>query len=298
VLLDHASLSPRQRELVHDWLPGAVLVQDHSWGLVGTTVLEVEHGFERLLVKAGDANDHHIARELRAHRLWLEPWTSTGHAGRLWHQDGDAKLLVREYIPGELVQGQPSADLPDTYRQAGALLARLHSQMSVPDAEYDARENTRALAWLDNSHRILPEVTQRLRAEVTSWPAAPSLLVPTHGDWQPRNWVVDRDMVRIIDFGRADLRPAASDFARLAAQEFRRDPRLEAAFLDGYGADPRQPDAWHRIRVREAIGTAVWAHLVGDDAFEAQGHRMIAEALAASHDRRGSSNSVGLVGCG
>lgn len=64
-----------------------------------------------------------------------------------------------------------------------------------------------------------------------------------------------------------------------AAQEFRRDPRLEAAFLDGYGADPREPQAWRRIRVREAIGTAVWAHLVGDVAFEAQGHRMLAEVL-------------------
>jgi hypothetical protein len=31
--------------------------------------------------------------------------------------------------------------------------------------------------------------------------------------------------------------------------------------------------------VREAIGTAVWAHLVGDVAFEAQGHRMLAEVL-------------------
>lgn len=31
--------------------------------------------------------------------------------------------------------------------------------------------------------------------------------------------------------------------------------------------------------VHEAIGTAAWAHQVGDEAFENQGHRMIAEAL-------------------
>jgi hypothetical protein len=54
---------------------------------------------------------------------------------------------------------------------------------------------------------------------------------------------------------------------------------LEAAFFDGYGADAREPHAWHRIRVREAIGTAAWAHMVGDTAFEEQGLRMIAEAL-------------------
>jgi hypothetical protein len=84
----------------------------------------------------------------------------------------------------------------------------------------------------------------------------------------------------VIDFGRADLRPAYTDLTRLAAQDFRRNPALERAFLDGYGADPREPASWHRQQVREAVGTTVWARLVGDEKFEAQGHRMIAEALA------------------
>lgn len=104
--------------------------------------------------------------------------------------------------------------------------------------------------------------------------------MPTHGDWQPRNWVVHKGVVSVIDLGRADLRPALTDFARLAAQQFRTDPALEAAFLHGYGDDPREPAAWRRNRIREAIATAVWAHQVGDEPFETQGHRMIAEALA------------------
>lgn len=76
------------------------------------------------------------------------------------------------------------------------------------------------------------------------------------------------------------MRPALTDFARLAAQDFRRDPNLEAAFLDGYGPDPRTPDTWYRTRVREAIGTACWARRVGSESFEAQGHQMIAEVLS------------------
>jgi hypothetical protein len=91
---------------------------------------------------------------------------------------------------------------------------------------------------------------------------------------------VHEGVVSVIDFGRADLRPALTDFARLAAQQFRTDPTLETAFLEGYGGDPRDPAAWHRSRVREAIGTAVWAYQVKDESFELQGHRMIAEALA------------------
>lgn len=84
----------------------------------------------------------------------------------------------------------------------------------------------------------------------------------------------------MIDFGRAGLRPALTDFARLAAQQFRSNPELEAAFLDGYGSDPRDPDAWQRDRIRQAIGTTAWAYQIGEEAFEQQGHRMIAEALA------------------
>jgi hypothetical protein len=90
--------------------------------------------------------------------------------------------------------------------------------------------------------------------------------------------------VSVIDFGRAAMRPAMSDLARLAAQDFRRVPALEAAFLEGYGSDPREPGAWHRNRVREAIGTAAWAFRVGDESFETQGHRMIADALSGSQN--------------
>lgn len=274
-------LTARQRELLDVWLVDAEVVRDHSWGLVGTTVLELVHDGVRYIAKAADENDHHLARELRAHRNWLSPWTSRDRAPRLVHADDVAKLLVTRYLPGVLVEGSDHERLPDTYRQAGRLLAQLHEQSAVEDAEFEAREQTKALTWLDRPHRIAPDVEARLRAEVESWTTPTITLVPTHGDWQPRNWLVYEGVVSVIDFGRADLRPAFTDFARLAAQQFRADPALEGAFLDGYGRDPREPTAWHRQRVREAIGTAVWAYQVGDERFERQGHRMIAEALAA-----------------
>jgi aminoglycoside phosphotransferase (APT) family kinase protein len=279
--LDRVSnLSDRQRALLSAWLPGARVVRDHSWGLVERTVLEVERDGEKYVVKAGGPDDHHMLRELRAHREWLTPWTSRGRAPTLVHHDEEALLLVSRYLPGELVEGTEAADDPEVYRQAGGLLAQLHDQDGVDDPEYEARENRKTLRWLDQDHRIEPAVEMRLRAEVASWPEPSARLVPTHGDWQPRNWLHHDGTVSVIDFGRADLRPAYSDLARLAAQDFRREPALERAFLDGYGADPREPASWHRQRVREAVATAVWARLVGDEKFEAQGHRMIAEALA------------------
>ncbi|BCJ49231.1 hypothetical protein Asp14428_07060 [Actinoplanes sp. NBRC 14428] len=277
-----ARLSPRQRELVNRWLPDAVVEKDHSWGLVETTVVEVSRAGARFIVKAGGGNDHHIGRELHAHRHWLEPWTGRGRAPLLVHGSAEAKILVTRLLPGELVLGSAYADDPGVHRQAGELLALLHAQEAVTADDFERRENEKSLASLDGPHRIPAATVARLREEIAGWPAPPATLVPTHGDWQPRNWLVHEGVVSVIDFGRAALRPAFTDLARLAVQDFRRDRRLEAAFLDGYGADPREAGAWHRNRVREAIGTAAWAYRVGDERFEAQGHRMIADCLSAA----------------
>lgn len=278
-LTQDSRLSPRQVKLLDAWLPGAQLEHDHSWELGLRAVLEVTWSGERFIVKAGPEHDHHMQREITAHQQWLGPWTSTGRAPEAVHADGAAHLLVTRHLPGTLVLGRVQADDPEVYEQAGRLLAAFHGQTSQVDHRDEERQNARSLRWLDGEHRIDPDTEQRLRAEIASWPTPPAVLVPTHGDWQPRNWLIHEGRVAVIDFGRASLRPAMSDFTRLAAQDFLRNPALEAAFLRGYGPDPRAPDAWHRARVREAIGTAVWAHQVGDEAFEAQGHEMITAAL-------------------
>lgn len=278
---DLGQLSSRQRELLGLWLPDAVVAQDHSWGLVGTTVLELRGADGApYIVKAGDAEDHHIARELVAHRRWLEPWVTIGRAPRLVHADDEAKLLVTEYLPGGLVEGTENEWELDTYRQAGALLARLHGQRAVLyDGEFERRQKEETLAWLSRPHRIAPDAAAALTEAVTGWPTPPSVVVPTHGDWQPRNWLIHDGRVGVIDFGRAAVRPAHTDLGRLVAQQFRTKPALEDAFLEGYGTDPRRPDAWLRLRIRDAVGTAAWAFKVGDEPFEQQGHRMIAEVL-------------------
>lgn len=273
------SLSPRQRELVLQWLPDAVVEEDYSWDLSATTVLRLRQAESELILKAGADSDHHIRREIHAHLSWLGPWTIRGRAAVLRHFDAEAGLLVTSCLPGRLVLGTDQVDDPGLFRQAGQLLALLHAQATVQDDGYETRENCRSLAWLSGPHRIAPEVEKQLRVEIASWSRPAATLVPTHGDWQPRNWLIHEGVVSVIDFGRSAMRPAMSDLGRLAAQDFGRLPALEEAFLAGYGSDPREVGAWHRTRVREAIGTAAWAHRAGDEAFEAQGHRMIAEAL-------------------
>jgi hypothetical protein len=285
---DHGQLSPRQQALLDLWLPGATVEHDHSWGLVGTTVLEVRApDGASYVVKAGGPDDHHIVRELAAHRQWLEPWVSASLAPGLVHGDDEAKLLVTTYLPGRLVEGTGHEWDLDTYSQAGDLLARFHGQRAfLDDGEFERRQKAETLAWLSRPHRIAADAVAVLTADVTRWPSQRSLLVPTHGDWQPRNWLIHDGRVGVIDFGRADLRPAHTDLGRLAAQQFKSEPALEGAFFDGYGADPREPGAWLRTRIREAVGTAAWAFTVGDEPYEQHGHRMVADVLEDLHRLR------------
>lgn len=280
------SLTAPQRELLEVWLPGFEVEADMSWNLVETTVLRALAGGQTVVIKAGGASDGHIEREIHAHREWTGPWVRNGRAARLLYADADAKLLVTEYLPGTLVQGTAAAAEMDTYGQAGELLRVFHDQFAFEDPDYEPRMNAKALTWMDGRHRIEPAIEQELRAMVRSWPTPTAVCAPSHGDWQTRNWLQDNGMVSVIDFGRAALRPAAEDFERLAVQEFVWHSGAEAAFVSGYGKDPREPEAWFRQRVRSAIGTACWAHLVGAEDFEAQGHRMIAAVLAEAASAR------------
>lgn len=274
-------LTSEQRWLLSARFGEIRVLGDMSWGLVATTVLDVETDEGRLVVKAGGDTDHHIKREITAHECWTAPWVREKRAARMVYADRAGRLVVTEYLPGHLVQNTSAVVEPGTYRQAGALLATFHAQHRVVDGNYERAANAKALAWLAAPHRIGPEVTHRLRAVIESWPTPPATLVPTHGDWQSRNWLTEERIVKVIDFGRADLRPAAEDFERLAAREFLLVPGAEEAFLDGYGPDPREPEAWFRQRVRAAVAVAVRAFHVGDEGYEAEGHRMIADALSA-----------------
>jgi hypothetical protein len=273
-------LLPTQQALVHEWLPNAEFVADLSWELMGTAVLRLRTPEGDWIVKAGGPNNHHIGREQNAHLGFTGPWVAQGRAARMLRHDCDANMVLLAYLPGVLVVGTPAETDPETYRQAGAMLAEFHGQASRLDDAYEARMTQKALALLDVDHRIAPETVNRLRTLLRDAPTQPVTLVPTHGDWHPRNWLIDEGMVRAIDFGRFDWRPAYTDFARLAVRQFAVDPGLEAAFFDGYGPDPRTPNLWHALLLREAIGTAVWAYQVGDEPFEMEGHRMIANVLS------------------
>ncbi|MEU6135191.1 aminoglycoside phosphotransferase family protein [Nocardioides sp. NPDC047086] len=257
------TLTPTQRDLLDQWLPGAEVVADRSaLHRAGTTALVLSAGEDRFLVKTTTEGVRHIDRELAAHRSWLAPWTDTGRAPSLVEADLDARIIVMTHLDGEPASTSAAIHDPEIYRQAGELLATFHGQAAVEDEDYEPELDERALASLDSAG-LEADLTERLLTEITSWPTPTTVLVPTHGDWQPTSWVADAGTLRVIDSGRFGFRPALYDLSRLSAQDFVRNDTFEKAFFAGYGSDPREPEAWHRLQVRDAISVAAWAHRTG-----------------------------------
>ncbi len=275
-----ALLNDEQAEYVAGQLKTPVVVDDLSWNLVDTRVLHLRADDQDFVVKAAPHSNHHIGREITAHETYTEPLVRAARTGQLVGASRAVNVLITTYLPGTLVQGSAAKWASDIHTQAGSALLALHDQHARVDDGYEARMTEKAIASLDRQHRINPEVESAARRILGSYQPAPVVVVPTHGDWQPRNWLHDGNRLQVIDFGRFDFRPAATDFCRLATQQWRENPRLENAFLEGYGSDPRNEVAWPIDLLREAVGTAVWAFLVGDTVFEAQGHRMLKEAIA------------------
>ncbi len=248
-------------------LPGYQFVEDHSWNLTAVRVVEIICDGVAYMVKTSPEPSTHIEREITAYSGWTSLWSDAGLAPRLIHASPSENFLVAQRLGGELVQGSEVEYDPEIYRQAGRMLRSFHDQVSREDTEWTSALKQRATKNLHAEHRIPAELCAFIEKCVEQWPTEPVTLVPTHGDWQPRNWLYD-DRLMAIDFGRFDFRPRCEDFTRLTRQEFIRSPAVETAFLTGYGFDPREDAVWSRVEAVEAIGTAVWGFAHDDLAFE------------------------------
>ncbi|MDQ4491714.1 phosphotransferase [Sinomonas sp. ASV486] len=288
-------LSPTQLALVDAWFGEWELRDDHSWGIQGIHVLRIATAQGDVSVKASEAT-HHIAREARAHRQMTGPLLDLEPARtpRMLHADVRAGILAATWLPGQLVEGGPHAYSAEAFHQAGELLALVHVPREQTNS-YDPAALNKAVDFLGRATDLAP--AEQLRAVgrvIAGHESAPRLLVATHGDFQPRNWIEHGDwssgqgLISIIDWGRAGYRPWVTDLVRLEHGCFQPRPdepahdaaQLRAAFYAGYGRDPaEEPESWRLDNLLQALGTIVWAHEVGDPAFEDEGRRMLARVV-------------------
>ncbi|MCT9868832.1 phosphotransferase [Paenarthrobacter aurescens] len=275
------SITEQQHGLLTSWLGNYTVVQNHSWPLQDTTVLQVaDPDGQEFIVKASTTS-HHIRREIDAYSRGLPGLE--GRVPTLRHAAPDAGLLVTTYLPGSLVAGSDAETDPETFHEAGALLATLH-QPAGTSRSYTRALTARTTSIIESAHGLLPEESHRLLTEALAFlETGPADLVTTHGDYQPRNWLHHNGHIKVIDFGRAELRPWVHDLVRLSHQQFLGRPGLQAAFHEGLGrvvTTEQERHLWTLENLNQSVGTVLWAHQVGDFVFEQQGVDMVDRVLA------------------
>ncbi|PNI07059.1 aminoglycoside phosphotransferase [Arthrobacter sp. AFG7.2] len=275
-----ALVTDEQNLLLKSWLGPFRVVKDYSWPLQDTCVLHVITPAGGSFVVKASTTSHHIRREIGALQGGLPGLH--GKAPVLRHGSVGAGVLVTEFLPGSSVERSPAEHDPDTYRQAGALLAKLHRPAGT-SGDY-ARKIARQTELLIRSARGLlgGDTLARAAKELARLELRPVQLVTTHGDYQPRNWLDDQGRIKVIDFGRADARPWMHDLVRLTHQQFVGQPALEEAFYSGFGKRLQRSEAsvWQLENLNQALGTVVWAHKIGDAAFERSGVQRVERTLA------------------
>lgn len=275
-------ITEEQNKLLATWLGTFTVVKDHSWPLQDTQVLQVRTPADGDFVVKASMTSHHIRREIAAHMAGFIGLN--GRVPRMRYSSLEAGILVTEFLPGDLVEGSVAEDDAETYKQAGALLSKLHRPAGISH-EYANTLLRKTRSQLVQARGLVPERNLvRLAEALDSLSMEPVQMVTTHGDYQPRNWLQELGNINVIDFGRADARPWVHDLIRLKHQQFVQRPDLEEAFFLGLGKKIEAPetDIFRLENLNQAISTVVWAHQIGDIDFERSGVEMVDRALSTS----------------
>ncbi|MBI4821599.1 MAG: aminoglycoside phosphotransferase family protein [Deltaproteobacteria bacterium] len=161
------------------------------------------------------------------------------------------------------------------FHSAGWFLSQLHAIDVVDDDELTIAEGLRMRAAA-LAHAVGAE-TRSLASfaleQLSKLDLSSELRVPCHRDFDPRNWLVDGSMIRVVDFEHARLDARVADVTRLWTLVFPGRDELEAAFFAGYGR--RFPSgSLLAMAALDAAATLSWATRHGDPEFLARGRRM------------------------
>lgn len=219
--------------------------------------------------------------ELTAYLRWTPQLE--GRAPTLRGYDAELGALAISAAPGELAMS--TANDPLVFWDAGRVLRHLHSA----DALASANVGERKVAELDRlvwqAALILDWHTlERARAIVRELEAlGEQSQVPCHHDYSPRNWLVHKGTVHVIDFEWASFDVWVADLVRLHFGWWWRDQEeLEEAFHDGYGRWPTEED--HALlrgcAIVNALRCTVVARLRGDEPFERSSIERLVELTA------------------
>ncbi|MFG2191932.1 phosphotransferase [Streptomyces sp. NPDC048639] len=270
-------MSEMPREIRHlvGSVAGEFTVAEHAWGGLGIATgwdvkgLDGRQWFAKLHAES-ESHD----REVAAYRRWTG-CLGEGRAPQLAAADAEVGAIVLTALPGHPVSARrPSPEQErEAYRQAGVLLARLHSASAGAPAATETASGAApagpgaAATWAADVEEMLNGAALYLASEdeallrgIAEEPPPPLPAVPVHADFQPRNWLWDeqRQLLRLIGFDRTCVEPAARrDLAGLEYGSLRARSGLRSAFYEGYGRE--LTDAEHRACLSYAAVDALSA---------------------------------------
>lgn len=174
----------------------------------------------------------------------------------------ERRLLLQSEAPSAtLYDGLADpANTAGDVRRAGAWLARLQAVTGTDLRPLPAAfESEKIEHYIGELATLRPQLAWRLRGLQNDLlpmlkEAAHGPLVPTHGDFQPKNVHVDPTQIMVIDFDRAALAPAGRDLGHFIGQaitmsaasrkSFDDDAHAWAlALVDGFLAEGGSPEA-------------------------------------------------------
>lgn len=261
------------------------VVADRSWADLGLAVVfEVVTADGRSLIVKSHHDVFRNQLEVAAYRTWVP--AIADRAPSLVAADDAGQVLVLTKLQAG---GPPSVLPPSAYADAGAVLRRFHEAgEQLVDEGWAAQRLANLRSWIDRMPAGLVDDddvawVEEQAAVLLELPPPP--LVPCHGDFQPRNWLLDgAERVFVIDFEKARHDWWIHDLQRMWWKEWRYRPDLRDAFLAGYG---RQLDETEQagLRANSARGHLVqiaWATQHGDVQFAAEGRSYLEQMRGES----------------
>jgi aminoglycoside phosphotransferase len=256
------------------------LVADHSWPHGEALVLSLAlRSGERIVVKSF-RQAVHFERE-RAGYHYAAPVLGNAIPRLLAHDDA-RHIIAITHLPGSLAQLEHDHD-PTTHRRAAQLLRQLHDGAPASvDSNLGSRMRSSFERYAARCDGLVTTAElAAVREMLAQLEGTPISVVACHGDFSPRNWLVDGEVVRLFDFARFQRDHWTSDFLLLSRRYWIGHPNLRDTFFDGYGRSPDDTDQpfIRAARGRWAVGTIVWAHEHADAPFEQLGRDELTDLL-------------------
>ncbi|MFJ2734498.1 aminoglycoside phosphotransferase family protein [Streptomyces sp. NPDC087317] len=204
---------------------------DASWDRDSSRVWRADGAQEGVWYVKIHQNTRFHHREVDAYRSWV-PGLGTS-APTLVTSDSALLAVVITTVPGRPLDGidHPPEQQRLLFRQIGALAAAIHGSAAPLSAEEGMPALAKVERHLEAARPYLrPGDEVFIRQIVARAEAVPPLdRVPTHGDFQLRNLLLDDDgSLAVIDFERSEPGPAIRDVVRLA-DAWATQPRLRPA---------------------------------------------------------------------